>query len=68
MKTIVIPERFVDLCCDWHGGTDCMLYAVASTGTLIIGSIRPKPIFCNCLVYISHNSFSSDNFLKTSYL
>ena len=42
IRTIVIPSRFVDLCNDWHDGPGCMLYAIASTGDLAIGTMRPE--------------------------
>jgi hypothetical protein len=41
VNSIEIPERFVMVACDWNGGLDCMLYAVASTGGLTTGTIRP---------------------------
>jgi len=41
VNSIVIPERFVAVCADWHGGQGCMLYAIASTGGLTTGTIRP---------------------------
>ncbi len=41
VNSIMIPERFVAVCADWYGGSDCMLYAIASTGGLTTGTIRP---------------------------
>jgi len=41
IDSIVIPECYRRLCEDWHNGIDCTLYAVASTGGLTIGTIRP---------------------------
>ena len=42
VNSIQIPDEFVSLCNEWHGGQDCLLYAVASTGNLTMGSIRPR--------------------------
>jgi len=42
VDSIVIPERFVSLAADWHGGLNCMLYAVCSTGGLTVGNRRPR--------------------------
>lgn len=41
VNSIKIPDRFVRLCTEWHGGMDCMLYAVCSTGTLKTGTHHP---------------------------
>ena len=41
INSIVVPLRFVRLCTDWAGGTDCMLRAVCSTGGLATGTICP---------------------------
>lgn len=41
IDSIEIPDRFVDLCIGWHGDIGCKLYAVASTGGLSLGNIRP---------------------------
>lgn len=38
---IPIPSTFLTFARDWHGGQNCMLYAVASTGEVRCGSIRP---------------------------
>lgn len=40
VNSIVIPERFVNLCDDWHGDMGCMMYAVSSTKNLTIGTRR----------------------------
>lgn len=37
-----IPTEFVELAKVWHGGSQTMLYAVASTGGLTRGNIRPQ--------------------------
>lgn len=42
VNSIVIPAKFVRLCAEWHGGQNCLLYAVLSTGNLTLGSIRPN--------------------------
>jgi hypothetical protein len=41
VDSIRIPPRHQRTCADWSGGQDCMLYAVASTGNLTTGTIRP---------------------------
>lgn len=41
LQQIEIPPEYIDLCREWHGGLDCMLYAIASTGDLSLGDIRP---------------------------
>ena len=41
VNSIVIPERFVNLCGQWHGSMGDLLYAVASTGNLTTGDRRP---------------------------
>ncbi len=41
INSIVIPDRFVTLCCDWYGGQSCLLYAVSSTGGLTTGTRLP---------------------------
>jgi hypothetical protein len=41
VDSIVVPDRFVDLCQGWAGGMNCMLRAISSTGGLTIGTIRP---------------------------
>jgi len=42
VNSIEIPVDIQELCADWAGGTDDMLYAVSSTGDLTLGSIRPR--------------------------
>ncbi len=42
VNSIKMPVTFQRLCADWHGGMDCMLYAVSSTGGLTIGTTRPE--------------------------
>ncbi len=42
VDSIVVPERFVELCEGWAGGTDCMLRAISSTGNLTTGTLRPR--------------------------
>jgi hypothetical protein len=41
INSIEIPAEFVELAKDWHGGQSSMLYAIASTGKLETGKIRP---------------------------
>jgi hypothetical protein len=41
INSIEIPVALQRLCGEWHGGLDCMLYAVSSTGGLTMGTIRP---------------------------
>ena len=41
VDSIVIPPEYVDLCYGWHGGIDCLLYAVSSTDGLTRGNRRP---------------------------
>jgi len=41
MIEIEIPGWVDELCCNWYGGQDCMLYAVCSTGGLTLGNRRP---------------------------
>lgn len=36
-----IPHKFVKLCSQWHDGQYSLFYAISSTGTLRIGTIRP---------------------------
>lgn len=33
--------EFAELCSQWHGGQSSMMYAVASTGELALGSYMP---------------------------
>ena len=42
VNSIQIPAEYVELCEHWHGGQNCMLYAVCSTGNLITGSLMPQ--------------------------
>jgi hypothetical protein len=35
-------ERQLRLAAAWHGGQSSMMYAVASTGTMALGTIRPQ--------------------------
>jgi len=39
---ISIPVEYVNLCIDWHGGQSSIMYAIASTGNLTRGTIRPQ--------------------------
>lgn len=39
---IDFPTEHVQTCADWHSGLSCMLYAVASTGNVSLGTIRPR--------------------------
>lgn len=41
MIEIKIPDEYVQLCKDWYCGSSSMMYAVASTGGLTRGTIRP---------------------------
>ena len=41
INSIKIPDDYLDLCADWHGSIDCLLYAVSSTGGLTTGTHRP---------------------------
>ncbi len=38
INSILIPERFITLCENFHNGVNCMLYMVASFGDLTIGT------------------------------
>ena len=42
IDSIEIPAEFRLLCSDWAGGLDCMLRAIASTGGLTLGNMRPE--------------------------
>ena len=42
LDSIEISSEFADLCGQWHGGVDTILYAISSTGGLTRGLIRPK--------------------------
>ena len=41
INSIQVPEEFIDLCNPWHSGQDSMMYAIASTGNLTTGDVRP---------------------------
>jgi hypothetical protein len=41
VDSIEIPFEFVELASHWHDGQDSLLYAIASTGNLTLGTIRP---------------------------
>lgn len=41
VDSIAIPAEYLELCSQWYCGQNDMLYAVASTGGLTLGSIRP---------------------------
>ena len=38
---LALPPECIQLATDWHDGQSSMLYAVASTGSLSRGSVRP---------------------------
>lgn len=40
-KPLLIPAEYVELAKSWYCGSGSMLYAIASTGNLAHGSIRP---------------------------
>jgi hypothetical protein len=40
LNSIRVPSRFVAVCHHWHGGQNCMLYAISSTGGLTTGTLR----------------------------
>jgi len=42
INSIKIPQQYVDLCNGWYDGVNYVLYAIASTGKLTLGSIRPR--------------------------
>lgn len=42
VDSIVVPDRFVELCEGWAGDTDCMLRAISSTGNLTTGTHPPR--------------------------
>lgn len=39
INSVRVPKKFCNLCIRWNAGTGCMLYAVAYTNTVTIGSI-----------------------------
>lgn len=43
MMTLEFDDDEMRVAMEWHGGVRSMLYAIASTGTLRIGSRRPDP-------------------------
>lgn len=42
MKALIFDREEQEVACSWHGGQSSMLYAVCSTGTLALGSRRPR--------------------------
>ncbi len=48
VNSIVVPARFIHLCTAWHGGQDCMLYAICSTGNLMTGWRLAKRLSAGC--------------------
>ena len=41
INSIQIPDEFLQLASEWHGGQDSILYAIASTGNLTLGTTMP---------------------------
>ncbi len=41
INSIVIPDRFVEICGGWYNGMGDLLYAVSSTGALTTGTRCP---------------------------
>lgn len=41
LDSIQVPHEFVELCSRWYDGAGSMMHAIASTGNLSRGSIRP---------------------------
>jgi hypothetical protein len=41
INSIQIPDEFVQLASEWHGGQDSILYAISSTGNLTLGTTMP---------------------------
>lgn len=41
VNSIDMPHEYIEVCNDCHSGQDCLLYAVASSGGLYLGSTRP---------------------------
>ena len=61
VNSIQIPDKYVDLCCEWHGSIHCMLYAVSSTGGLTLGRRSPGESRSDEQWYLSlWQSLSSD--------
>jgi len=42
VNSVEISSEFIELASLWHGGQGDMLYAVASTGGLTMGSLQPR--------------------------
>jgi len=42
INSILIPQRFIPLCKDWHDGVRCTLYSIFTTGGLTIGTHPPR--------------------------
>lgn len=40
-KKVHFPAKYIKLCQEWHSGLTCMLYAVASSGGVKLGTHRP---------------------------
>lgn len=51
VDSIEIPERYLRLCEGWHGGQDCTLYAILSTGGLTLGTFHTF-FLTSCTDYI----------------
>lgn len=41
VNSIQIPGEYVQLCSEWYDSQASMMYAIASTGGLTLGDIRP---------------------------
>jgi hypothetical protein len=50
-----IPHKYVKLCSQWYDGSNSLFYAIASVGTLRIGSHRP--ICDDCEMYLSNKQW-----------
>jgi hypothetical protein len=53
VNSIMMPESFKALWNNWHSGINCKLYAVASTGGLTIGTLRPAGCDCDEKWYLA---------------
>jgi hypothetical protein len=42
INSVAIPPELVEFCCEWYDGQASMMYAIASTGGLTLGTIRPR--------------------------
>ena len=42
LKEIRIPDEYLAFASQWYSGQDDMMYALASTGDIGLGSIRPR--------------------------